>query len=307
MTARTGIMQKKTAIIIAGATAVGKTDIAISIARHLGSEIISADARQCYRELNIGVARPTPEELSAVPHHFIASHAIFEPVNAAIFERYALHKAREILQEKDQVIICGGTGLYIRAFCEGLDEMPEVPQEYRDEVAVLLATGGIASLREAIIREDPGYAVNGEMDNPARLMRALSFMRATGRSIRDFQCNAAEVRPFHIVKILVDRPRTELYERINLRVTHMMDQGLWQEAESLFDHRGLKALQTVGYSEIFDCISGHGDKEQAADLIRQHTRNYAKRQQTWFKKETGMKSFHPGQFDEILSYLDREA
>jgi tRNA dimethylallyltransferase len=307
MTVQTGIMKKKTAIIVVGATAVGKTEIAIKIARHLQTEIISADARQCYRELNIGVARPTLEELSAVHHHFIASHGILEPVNAAIFERFALQKAEEIWRDKDHVVICGGTGLYIRAFCEGLDEMPEVSQEYRDEATFLLASGGIISLRDAVLREDPGYAINGEMDNPARLMRALSFIRATGRSIREFQRNTSRARPFNIVKILIDRPRPELYERINLRVTQMMDQGLWAEAESLYDHRELKALKTVGYSEIFDCISGQFDQEQAVDLIRQHTRNYAKRQQTWFKKETGMKCFHPGQFNDMLRYIHRES
>lgn len=297
-------MRAKTAIIIAGPTAVGKTDLAIRIARELQTEIISADARQCYRELEIGVARPTPEELSQVSHHFIASHSISEKVNAALFEEYAIKQAERIFQDHDHVIICGGTGLYIRAFCEGLDDMPEVPAEAVLEAEALFKHGGLEAIREAISVEDPLFVADGAMDNPVRIIRALSFVRATGQSIRNFQRHQPVERPFNMVKLLIDRPRSELYERINLRVTQMMQQGLWAEAESLFEYRDLQALQTVGYREIFDYMEGNGTRDQVVDLIRQHTRNYAKRQQTWFKKETGMKSFHPGQFNEILACLD---
>lgn len=297
-------MQPKTAIIIAGPTAVGKTELSIRIAQALQTEIISADARQCYRELTIGVARPTPEELAQVPHHFIASHSISERVNASVFEQYALRETNGILQTRDQVVICGGTGLYIRAFCEGMDDMPEVPEEKRLEAEALYKSGGLMALREAISSEDPRFAMDGAMDNPARMIRALSFVRAIGQSIRTFQQHQPVDRPFRIIKLLIDRPRRELYDRINLRVTQMMEQGLWTEAESLFEHRQLQALQTVGYKEIFEYMEGKGTREQAVDLIRQHTRNYAKRQGTWFQKETGMKVFHPGQFEEIWAYLN---
>jgi len=296
-------MQQQNVIIIAGPTAVGKTELAIRIARELGTEIISADARQCYRELNIGVARPTPEELASVPHHFIASHAITDRVNAAIFEQYALHRSECILRERGSLIVCGGTGLYLRAFCEGMDEMPEVPEEIRKSVESIYHTKGLSALQAAITTEDPQFVVDGEMENPARVIRALSFVRATGRSIRNFQRRQPVDRPFRIIKLLIDRPRAELYDRINRRVTLMMEQGLWQEAESLFEFREWQALQTVGYRELFDHMEGHSTREAAVDLIRQHTRNYAKRQLTWFQKETGMKVFHPGQFDEIMKYL----
>jgi tRNA dimethylallyltransferase len=297
-------MQPKTAIIIAGPTAVGKTELSIRIAQALQTEIISADARQCYQELNIGVARPSLEELAQIPHHFIASHSIHDRVNAAVFEQYAMREAKRILKDRSQVIICGGTGLYIRAFCEGMDDMPEVPEASRLEVEALYKSRGLTALQEAIRAEDPRFAADGAMDNPARIIRALSFVRAIGQSIRNFQQHQPTERPFRIIKLLVDRPRADLYDRINLRVTHMMEQGLWEEAESLFEQRSLQALQTVGYREIFDHMEGQGTREQAVDLIRQHTRNYAKRQLTWFQKETGMKAFHPGQFEEIMTYLN---
>ncbi|MFY7793300.1 MAG: tRNA (adenosine(37)-N6)-dimethylallyltransferase MiaA [Chitinophagaceae bacterium] len=296
-------MHQQTAIIIAGPTAAGKTELAIRIARQLDTEIISADARQCYRELNIGVARPTPEELAAVSHHFIASHGITERINAAVFEQFALREAERILRDRAHVVLCGGTGLYLRAFCEGMDDMPEVPEEIRMTVEAMYQAEGLQALQAAVAFEDPRFAEDGAMDNPARIIRALSFVRATGRSIRTFQRRQPAARPFRIIKLLVDRPRAELYDRINRRVTYMMEEGLWEEAEGLFTHRSLQALQTVGYRELFDHMEGRYSREAAVDLIRQHTRNYAKRQLTWFQKETGMKVFHPGQFDEIMKYL----
>lgn len=296
-------MHQHTAIIIAGPTAAGKTELAIRVARELGTEIISADARQCYRELNIGVARPSSQELFAVPHHFIASHGITDRVNAATFEHYALHRSENILRERGNVVVCGGTGLYLRAFCEGMDEMPEVPEEIRKSVESFYHTEGLKALQAAISKEDPHFVIDGALENPARVIRALSFVRATGRSIRNFQRRQSVDRPFRIIKLLIDRPRAELYDRINRRVTLMMKQGLWEEAESLYQFRELQALQTVGYRELFDHMEGHSTLEAAVDMIRQHTRNYAKRQLTWFKKETGMKVFHPVQFDEIMKYL----
>ncbi len=296
-------VKSKTAIIITGPTAVGKTELAIRLAGQLDTEIISADSRQCYQEMNIGVGRPSPEELAAVPHHFIASHHIEERVNAAIFEEYALQETERILKDRDHVIICGGTGLYIRTFCEGLDEFPDVPYDATAEVDTLFELGGLKALQRAIKKEDPLYAAEGEMENPRRIMRALSFIRATDQSIREFYTDKPVERPFNIIKIQLDLPRPELYDRINRRVTHMMDQGLWEEAKSLYKHRKLQALQTVGYRELFESMDGLISQDEAVNMIRQHTRNYAKRQLTWFKKETGMKVFHPGQFEEILKYL----
>ena len=299
-------MDRKTAIIITGPTAVGKTELSIRIARQLDTEIISADARQCYRELNIGVARPSPEELFAVHHHFIASHSITDRVNAAVFEQFAVNETERIFKKSDYAVICGGTGLYLRAFCEGMDDMPDVPETITREVETMYAEDGIQALQTAISMEDPLFVIDGALDNPARIIRALSFVRATGQSIRAFQRYQPVQRPFNIIKIQLDLPRPELYDRINRRVTLMMEQGLWEEAKSLYHHRKLQALQTVGYREIFESMDGLMSRDLAVDMIRQHTRNYAKRQLTWFKKETGMKIFHPGQFDDIMKYLSKQ-
>ena len=275
----------KSLIIIAGPTAVGKTAIAIEIAKHFGTEIISADSRQCYKELNIGVARPTQEELAAVPHHFIASHSIHETVNAGIFEQYALDKLQEIFQHNDIAVMVGGTGLYIKAFCEGIDAMPEVTELVRKEITSAYEQYGLSWLQDQIKILDPEFYVVGEMQNPQRLMRALEVFKATGKSILHFRRGQKAERDFKIVKIALDLPKEILHRNINNRVDNMMEHGLLDEARLLIPYQHLNALQTVGYKELFDHFNGKISLPDAIDEIKKNTRRYAKRQLTWFKKD----------------------
>ena len=275
----------KSVIIIAGPTAVGKTAIAIEIAKHFGTEIISADSRQCYKELNIGVARPTQEELAAVPHHFIASHSIHETVNAGIFEQYALDKLQEIFQHNDIAVMVGGTGLYIKAFCEGIDAMPEVTELVRKEITSAYEQYGLSWLQDQIKILDPEFYVVGEMQNPQRLMRALEVFKATGKSILHFRRGQKAERDFKIVKIALDLPKEILHRNINNRVDKMLEHGLLDEARLLIPYQHLNALQTVGYKELFDHFNGKISLPDAIDEIKKNTRRYAKRQLTWFKKD----------------------
>ena len=286
-------MNNKTCIIVAGPTAVGKTAFAINMAQHFSTEIISADSRQCYKEMKIGVARPSDEELAAVPHHFIASHSIYENINAAYFEKYALEKVAEIFQKNEVVVLTGGTGLYIKAFCEGLDEIPEVDTGLRNEIIAAYNQHGISWLQQALEKEDSLFFTRGEMQNPQRMMRALEIVRTTGRSILEYRLANKKQRPFRIVKIGLELPRAELYHRINQRVEVMMNEGLLQEAKALYPSRRLNALQTVGYRELFDYFDGTVSLEKAVELIKQNTRHYAKRQLTWFKRDVKMKWVSP--------------
>lgn len=278
------IMEKKTCIIVVGPTAVGKTDHAIELALQHNTAIISADSRQCYQELNIGVAKPDPLQLAQVPHYFINSHSIYQEVNAAGFEAYALQIATELFKTNDKIILCGGTGLYIRAFTDGLDEIPPVPAEIRANVIHDFETKGTNWLRGALEEKDPLYAREGEMQNPQRMMRALEVVLATGSSIKSFQRKEKIQRPFAIEYVLVEKPRDVLYDRINRRVDKMMADGLLEEARSLHPYKHLNALQTVGYQELFDHFEGKCSLEEAVEKIKQNSRHYAKRQMTWFRK-----------------------
>jgi tRNA dimethylallyltransferase len=276
----------KTVIIIAGPTAVGKTALGIEAAQYFQTEIISADSRQCYKELSIGVARPSPEELAAVPHHFIASHSIEEKVTAATFEQYALEKAATLFQKHDVVVMVGGTGLYIKAFCEGLDEVPEVPEEVRAEIIYNYQQQGLAWLQQEVQSRDPRFYAVGEIQNPHRLMRALEVVTATGQSILDFRTGVKKQRPFDIIKIALDLPREQLHHHINTRVDKMIEQGLVDEVRAVVPYRNHTALQTVGYKEIFSYLDGEISLSEATELIKRNTRQYAKRQLTWFRKDS---------------------
>jgi tRNA dimethylallyltransferase len=284
---------KKWMIVIAGPTAVGKTAVATGVAAALDTEIISSDSRQCYREMNIGVARPSQSELEMVPHHFIASHSIHDEVNAVVFADYALDKAMKIFKEKDQVVVTGGTGLYIKALTEGIDEIPAVLPAVRNAVMKAYEEGGLEWLQERISQLDPVFYAEGEIQNPQRLMRALEVFESTGRSITSFRKGIKAERPFEIIKIALDLPREILYERINARVDQMFENGLLEEARSLFSLRHLNALQTVGYRELFSFFEEEISLEQAKDLIKKNTRHYAKRQLTWFKKDPEFKWLQP--------------
>jgi tRNA dimethylallyltransferase len=292
----------KTVIIIAGPTAVGKTSVAIEIAKHFSTEIISADSRQCYKELKIGVARPSDGELAVVPHHFIASHSIHQPVNAGIFEQYALEKTNMIFQQNDVVVMVGGTGLYIKAFAEGIDDMPEVPEAVRKEITSAYEQNGLRWLQEQIKMVDPGFYAVGEIQNPQRLMRALEVFKTTGKSILHFRKGKKVERDFKIIKIALELPKETLHRHIHNRVDQMIEIGLLEEVKTLVPYQHLNALQTVGYKELFDQFNGKITLADAIAEIKKNTRHYAKRQLTWFKKDKGYSWFMPGS-NMILEFL----
>ena len=282
------MQEASTIFIICGPTAIGKTAFAIELAQALGTEIISADSRQCYQELGIAVAKPSAEQLSLIPHHFIDSHSIKDSVNAAVFEQYALQKANSLFQQKQHIVMVGGTGLYIKAFAEGIDEMPNIAPAIRAQVIADYEQKGLAWLQATIQEKDPPFWEQAEQQNPQRLMRALEFMLATGNSILDYRKAEKKQRPFKIVKIGLELPREILNQRINQRVDMMLMHGLLQEAKSLFPFQDNNALQTVGYQELFAHFRGEISEAMAIEQIKQHTRQYAKRQMTWFKKETSI-------------------
>ncbi|HRE52797.1 MAG TPA: tRNA (adenosine(37)-N6)-dimethylallyltransferase MiaA [Flavitalea sp.] len=282
-------MNQKTVIIIAGPTASGKTTLAIELAKHFRTEIISADSRQCYTEMNIGVAKPSPGQLRAVKHHFIHSHSIHENVNAGTFEQYALHAAEAIFKDRSTVIMAGGTGLYIKAFCEGLDEMPAIDPSLRRQIVDQYNSRGLEWLQQEIKEKDPVYYASGEILNPQRLLRALEVKLSTGLSIRDFQRRQPAPRDFRTLKMVIDLPKEQLRLNINNRVDQMMEQGLLEEARSLLPFRELNALQTVGYTELFEYMDGKLTLDEAVEQIKSNTRKYARRQLTWFRKDPAMR------------------
>jgi tRNA dimethylallyltransferase len=286
----------KTVIIVAGPTASGKTRLAIEAAKYFKTEIISADSRQCYKELNIGVARPSPAELNEVPHHFIASHSIHEIITAAFFELYALTKCAELFPRHDVIIMAGGTGLYLKAFCDGLDRIPEIDPMIRQRIMVNYEEKGIGWLTDQLNEKDPVFTDRGEMKNPQRMMRALEVVESTGHSILSFRKTARAVRDFNIVKFCIDIPREQLISNINSRIDRMFQMGLLEEVSSLLPYRHLNALQTVGYTEVFEYLENKIPFEKAVEQIRINTRQYAKRQLTWFRKEKDMNWVEPGLF-----------
>ncbi|MFT3824133.1 MAG: tRNA (adenosine(37)-N6)-dimethylallyltransferase MiaA [Chitinophagaceae bacterium] len=295
-------MTSKTCIIITGPTAAGKTALAITAARHFNTEIISADSRQCFREMSIGVAKPSPEQLQQVHHYFINSHSIHDDVNAAVFEQYALDAADKIFQHHDVAVMVGGTGLYIKAFCEGLDDMPPVSPEIREQISTQFKEKGLEWLQQQVQQHDPVYYSNGEIQNPQRLMRALEVKLATGQSIRSFQGQKTVTRPFNVIKIGLELPKEVLHSNIDQRVHEMVEQGLVAEVTDLLPFRNLNALRTVGYSEIFDYLDNTITLPEAIALIQKNTRQYAKRQLTWFKKDKAIRWFHPTAVHEVLNY-----
>lgn len=295
-----------TVYIIAGPTAVGKTAIAIQLAKALGTSIISADSRQCYREMTIGTAKPSEEELAAVPHYFINSHSITEHLSTADYEREALGHLDDIFKTSNTAVVCGGTGLYIKTLCEGIDAMPNVDEGIEQQVNEQYKQDGLAWLQQAIQTEDPVFYAEGEINNPVRLIRALSFIRSTGKSIVNYRTGTKKERPFNIIKIALDLPREVLYNRINQRVDMMMEQGLLAEATTLYPQRHLKNLQTVGYSELFNYMDGNCTLDEAIDKIKQHSRNYAKRQLTWFRKDKEFEWVDAGAEDVVQQILSQK-
>jgi tRNA dimethylallyltransferase len=277
-------MSPKTVIIITGPTASGKTELAIETARHLNTSIISADSRQCFRELNGGVAKPSQAQLDQVYHAFINSHSIQENVNAAVFESLAKQCCEEIFSTCDAVVMVGGTGLYINAFRDGLDEIPVINEGVRNEIQDNYRNQGLIWLQDSIRLADPLFYESGDTANPQRMMRALEVIQSTGRSILSFRNQQKEQNPFRILEFGIRIPRKELYQRIDERVDNMMEAGLLNEVNSLIPYQHLNALQTVGYKELFDYLNGKMSLADSISLIKQNTRHYAKRQITWLNK-----------------------
>jgi tRNA dimethylallyltransferase len=277
-------MNKKTCIIVSGPTAVGKTAHGIELALKYNTQIISADSRQCFKELNIGVAKPSPEQLQRVKHYFINSHSIHDEVNVKVFEKYALDSVYKIFETSDTAVMVGGTGLYIKAFSEGLDDIPPANETVRNDINTQYDLHGMQWLQNELIVHDPAFSQHGEMRNPQRMLRALEVNLSTGKSILDFQSGGKIKRDFEIKNMVMDVPRDQLYGNINHRVDMMMEEGLLAEAEKLLSFRQLNALQTVGYKELFDYFDGKISLDHAVAEIKKNTRRFAKRQITWFKK-----------------------
>lgn len=300
-------MKQKTCIIVAGATATGKTTLALQLARFFKTDIISCDSRQCFKEISIGVAKPSADELKQAKHYFINSHSIHDDISAAIFEQYALNAAAEIFQQHPVAVMVGGTGLYIKAFCEGLDDMPPVNPGLRQQIITQYEQKGLIWLQQQVQQKDPVYFSTGEIQNPQRLIRALEVVETTGKSIRSYQQGTKTERDFNIIKIGLQLPKEELHRNINHRVDMMMKQGLLDEVKGLNNVRHLNALQTVGYTELFDYLDGKCTLEEAIDCIKRNTRRYAKRQYTWFKKDTGMHWFAPTAVDDVIAFCQSAA
>lgn len=275
--------------VIGGATATGKTAAAIELAQQLGTEILSADSRQFYRGMDIGTAKPTPEELAAVRHHFIDSLDVTQPYSAGDFERDALRLLARLFEKYDSAVLVGGSGLFLRAVCEGLDDFPVISPETQNRVEALEKTGGLAALQAEVGRLDPVQFAQMDTQNPARLRRVLRVCLESGQPYSTFLAAKKQPRPFTPIYILKELPRPELYARINARVDAMVAAGLEEEARRFLPYRDLPALQTVGYAEWFDFFEGKTSRAEAIEKIKQHTRNYAKRQHTWFRQWEGMR------------------
>lgn len=288
-------MRDKKVIVIAGPTAAGKTAMAVQVAQYFNTAVISADSRQCYREISIGTAKPGAAELAAVPHYFINSHSIREEVNAGIFEKLALQYAEEVWKNNDVVVLCGGTGLYIKAFCEGIDDIPAAPAEVRLSIISQYEQEGLTWLQEEVKAKDPRFYAVGEIQNPQRLMRALEVFETTGKSILEFRTGNKTNRDFEIIRTGIELEKPLLHANIATRVRQMMKDGLVEEVRSVQEFRSHNALQTVGYPEIFDYLDGKTTLHEAEELVIIHTRQYAKRQMTWFKKDKEMKWYERGE------------
>jgi tRNA dimethylallyltransferase len=299
-------MGKKFLLVLLGPTAVGKTDLSIEIAKHFHTSIISADSRQFFKEMNIGTAKPTKEQLEAVPHFFIDFLSIHENFDAFLFEEQALALLNKLFETNKIVIVSGGSGLYIDALCKGLDDLPEPKAGLREELIQLHQQKGLSHLQELLLEKDPEYYGQVDLKNPQRLIRALEVCITTGKPFSSFRKRVPRTRGFKIIYIGLSRQREELYQRINQRVDAMIEEGLLEEVEGLKDFGHLNALQTVGYREFFEYFNGTSDLEATIEKVKQNTRRYAKRQLTWFRKNPETKWFHPEEKNQIIEFVNGE-
>jgi len=294
---------EKYLIVIAGPTAVGKTDLSIRLAKALNTEIISADSRQFFRELNIGTAKPSEQELNQAKHHFINSHSIAESYSAGDFERNVLSLLETLFLKNQCVIMTGGSGLYIKAVLEGLDDLPPPLPDLRQRLTDRLEHEGLPALQDEVRAIDADFALTKEMANPQRVVRALEVFYSTGTPISKYQQRQLRTRPFRTILIALDRNRAELYNRIDKRMDLMIEGGLVDEAKSVIEFRSHHALQTVGYKEIYGFLDQLYDEAEMVRLLKQNSRRYAKRQLTWFRHQGDFKWFEASQFDDIVTYV----
>jgi len=292
-----------TLIVVLGPTAIGKTQLAIELAGHFKTEIISADSRQFYKEMEIGTAKPGRQELKKATHHFISSHSITDEFSVGQFETQALHILDQVFKTSDNAIMVGGSGLYLQAVCEGFDDIPSADPSIRKNLNDLLEKEGIKVLQERLKVADREYYDNVDLNNPQRIIRALEVWESTGKSFSSYRINNHKQRPFNIIKIGLNISRDELYNRINNRVDVMIQNGLLEEVKSLHLYKQLNALKTVGYAELFDHLSGLISLEDAIEKIKQNTRRFAKRQLTWFRRQKDIEWFELNQVPEIIDYL----
>ena len=297
------VANKKKLIVVVGPTAVGKTALAIRLAKYFNTEIISADSRQFYKEMSVGTAKPDSTELAQARHHFIDSHSIVQEYSAGDFERDALALLDSLFKNHDHVVMVGGSGLFVRAVCEGLDDLPKAPEEIRESLNAIFQQKGIAPLQARVKEIDPVFFAKADIQNPQRLIRAIEVFEATGRPFSDFQKRSLTDRHFQVITVGLNMEREELYDRINKRVDQMVTSGLLVEAQQLIGHREKAALRTVGYAEIFDYLDGKYSFSNAVSLIKQNSRRYAKRQITWFKKYGNTRWFTPLDWDSIVTYI----
>ena len=286
-------------IVIAGATAVGKTKMAIQLAADLKAEIFSADSRQFYREMSIGTAKPSAIELQSAEHHFIDNLSIQDEYSVGDYEKECLAALDIYFEKKKIAILCGGTGLYIKAICEGLDQFPKVPPSYRTALKEELENNGLSRLQEELKEKDPEYFSQADVHNPQRVIRALEIIRFTNRSFMSFWKKDMKERPFKVLKFALEMDRKKLYERINQRVDLMIVAGLVEEAKSLHPFKKKNALQTVGYKELFAHFDGEMGLDEAIELIKRNTRRYAKRQMTWFRNQGDYIAVPPNDFKPV--------
>ena len=293
----------KTLIVITGPTAVGKTALCLEIAKHFDIPIINADSRQIYRELRIGTAQPTKEQMQEVKHYFVGTLGLDDYYSASLFEQQVLECLEQQFLTNDYALLSGGSMMYIDAVCDGIDDIPTIDDETRTLMKHRLADEGLEALVEELKRLDPEYYEIVDRQNPRRVVHALEICTMTGKTYTSFRKREKRQRPFQIIKIGLNRPREELYDRINQRVDQMMADGLLEEARSLYPLRHLNALNTVGYKELFDYLEGRWPLEEAVERIKGNTRRYARKQLTWYKKDERMKWFHPQETEQIISYI----
>ena len=303
----------KTLIVLTGPTAVGKTAVSLDIAKHFGIPVINADSRQIFKELRIGTARPTEAEMQEVKHYFVGTLGIEDYYSASLYEQQVLELLEKEFQSHDYALLSGGSMMYIDAVCDGIDDIPTIDDQTRETMKRRLKEEGLEALVEELKRLDPDYYEIVDCQNPRRVVHALEICVMTGKTYTSFRSKerrskerSRNVRPFRIIKIGLDRPREELYNRINARVDQMMSDGLLDEVKALYPKKELNALNTVGYKELFDYLDGRWPLEEAVERIKGNTRRYARKQLTWYKKDEQIRWFHPDDKQSIMNYISKD-